>query len=351
MSSLKRTLMEGVVYALSAFAPRASNLPENPRSIFVLRNNDVGDLLVVTPLFEALRRRYPKAKIVAGVGAWNLDVLRDNPFVDEVLPISAPWYNQQIRPQGVSEALRYVISSEDVRRIAAHKFDIGIDVLGSQFGSLLMMRAGIPFRLGVRGYAGGHSAAQRFVDFNPHEHVGRSALRFAELLGAQALPENRPQLFLPNLIVPGGKIVIAPGGGFPGKCWPVDNFVQLVGLLKGQKVCVVGGKLDVPLGARLASAGDHVEDFTGKTDLRGAFEMIGASRLVICNSSMAMHASAAFRVPAVVLLGEYFDSASRHAAQWGYPESVVLGKEPSHPEVYSPQEVLAKLEGLLSGSC
>src|SRR5205823_1876158 len=81
------------------------------------------------------------------------------------------------------------------------------------FGSLLLMRAGISWRLGVRGYAGGCTAAQQWVDFDAREHVGRSALRFAELLGASDLPENRPQIFLESPPVENGAIVVAPGGG------------------------------------------------------------------------------------------------------------------------------------------
>ena len=213
----KRQAFELCTWACGLAAPRVAEPPGEPRSIFVLRNNDIGDLLAVTPLFEALKRRYPRAKIIAGVGSWNLDVLKSNPFVDEVLPVNAPWHNQRTRPQGVRAALNYIMFSGEVKNIASHRCDIGIDVLGSAFGSLLLMRAGIPFRLGVRGYAGGHSAAQRCLAYDELGHVGRGALRFAELLGATALPENRPQLYLDTPLSPSDSVVIAPGGGFVGK--------------------------------------------------------------------------------------------------------------------------------------
>jgi hypothetical protein len=58
----------------------------------------------------------------------------------------------------------------------------------------------MPFRPGVRGYAGGQSAASIAIPFSPDEHVGRMALRFAEVLGATMLPEVRPQLFLCEVI-------------------------------------------------------------------------------------------------------------------------------------------------------
>jgi heptosyltransferase-2 len=113
--SWKRNAIEALCTVASRFAPHADHPPENPRSIFVLRNNDIGDLLVITPLFEALRRRFPQTRIVAGVGAWNVDVLRGNPHVDEVLPINAPWHNGKIQPQNIATALRYLARSPEVR--------------------------------------------------------------------------------------------------------------------------------------------------------------------------------------------------------------------------------------------
>jgi hypothetical protein len=42
------------------FAVQASVPPWSPQSIFVLRNNGIGDLLVIAPLFDALKRNTQK---------------------------------------------------------------------------------------------------------------------------------------------------------------------------------------------------------------------------------------------------------------------------------------------------
>ena len=148
------------------------------------------------------------------------------------------------RTQACFPALRYIAASEESKEPLAKRNPgvIGTDVLGSAFGSLLLMRAGISFRLGVRGYAGGHSAAQGCVIYDEREHVGRGALRFAELLGATDLPENRPQLFPDSPPQTRNTVVIAPGGGFAGKCWPLENYVELARLLVGVKIILTGGK-------------------------------------------------------------------------------------------------------------
>jgi heptosyltransferase-2 len=344
--SWKRHAIETFCGGVSRFARRTPEPPANPRSIFVLRNNDIGDLLVITPLFAALRRRFPEARIIAGVGDWNRDVLRDNPNVDEILPLNAPWHNGQVKSQGLAAALRYIATSKEVSELAARKCDIGIDVLGSPQGSLLLMRAGIPWRLGVRGYAGGHSAAQQCVVFDENEHVGRSALRFAGLLGATDLPESRPQIFLSNTPEPHDAVIVAPGGGFAEKCWPLTHFAALLDRLTPQRVIVVGSARDSEAGAFLARGRSHVEDRTGRLSLRETFALVAGARGVIANSSMAMHVAAAFRKPCVVLLGEHFSDAAQHAAQWGYPETQVLGRGPGHPAIWTPEEVHPVLANL-----
>ena len=261
----RRSILEGVVWGAARCAPAATSVPAQPRSIFVLRNNDLGDLMVVTPLFEALRRRFPDAEIVAGVGQWSAEILRGNPHLSDVMVVSAPWHNRISNRRDPGTALRYIAASPEVMAVRSRRFEVGIDVVGSAFGSLLLMRARVPWRLGVHGYAGGHTGVQQFVRYDPAEHVGRCALRFAELLGARDVPSCRPQVFLSAQETDEGertwrahatpaqrRIVIAPGGGHPGRAWPVDRFVELADLLARDgraSQIVIGASVDAAAGA------------------------------------------------------------------------------------------------------
>lgn len=358
----KRQAIEGLVWSVSRFAPRASSVPASPDSIFVLRNNDLGDLLVITPLFEALRREFPAARLVAGVGEWNRPVLQGNPHLTEAMSVNAPWHNKFIAGQSLLRSLRYIYASAEARNLAAQRFAVGIDILGSPQGSLLLLRAGIPFRLGVKGYAGGHTATQRQVIFDPREHVGRSALRFAEMLGCRRLPANRPQLFLSaaekekgqslwNAAACAKRIVVGPGGGFAAKCWPTAHFAGLAARLSQRddlSLAVLGGAQDVEISRQIAAAGRNIANHAGQLSLRETFALVAASDLVLCNSSMLMHVAAAFAKPTVVLLGDYFDSASQHLQQWGYPGlTQVLGKDAGCPNIYSVEAALAAVNALL----
>ena len=56
-----------------------------PRRILVVRRDNIGDLVCTTPLFSALRSRFPRAWIGALVNSYNATVLDRNPDLDEVI--------------------------------------------------------------------------------------------------------------------------------------------------------------------------------------------------------------------------------------------------------------------------
>jgi len=369
----KSDLLELPLGMAAALSGGAARQPAEPNSIFILRNNDIGDLLVSTPLFEALRTRFPAARIVAGIGDWNRPILQNNPYVTEVLSVNAPWMNKYSASSHLTEMARgsigYIYGSAEARELASRRFDIGIDVFGTQFGSLLLMRAGIPYRLGVRGFRGGHTAAQACVAFDPLEHVSRANLRFAELLGAYDLPEARPQLFLTREerataaeiwdSAPSAanaerpiRIVVGHGAGLAEKAWPLDNYILLVSelyRLGNVSVIAVGGKDQLGDCARIAAVARYATTVATAQTLRETFALVADADLVICNSSMLLHVAAAFHVPTVLLLGPSIDSASVHHATWGYRSGcITLGRDAGRETIADPAKALQAAAKLLA---
>ena len=69
-------------------------------------------------------------------------------------------------------------------------------MLGSRQGSWLLRSAGIPYRFGVKGYAGGDNLCKKCVSFKENRKVAESALEFLKLLGSNENVEPRPKIFL-----------------------------------------------------------------------------------------------------------------------------------------------------------
>lgn len=354
------------------FAPASKGLPTCPKRIFILRNNDRGDLLTTTPLFEALSSLFPFSEVILGVGSWNLPLVEHNPYIDRVLAIDAPWHNKVVIKANTSRiglllrGLWYILTSSQVRAVRALRPDIGIDVLGSPQGALLLIQARIPYRLGVRGYAGGHEACSAFLDFDPKVHVSAFALKFVSLLGKETTVLPRPQLYMQDSEKAYAKaqwlkyaepkalrIVVAPGGGLKEKCWPIHYFQELIQrIYRHTQACIVllGSKDEEDLGKTLKAACPFIHDAIGAYTLRESCAVVQEASYVICNPSLAMHVAAAFEKKTLVLLGEAFSDVRAHECLWSYPETHrVLGKKDALSPLPSPEQAWEAFRAIVEG--
>ena len=328
------------------------NQTKQPEKIFILRNNDLGDVLVATPLVRGLRESFPTAKIALGVGNWASPLLENNPDLDEVVNCNAPWHNKQNcrfpanSPRTFLEGLIYILLSKEARYLTRQRHTHAIDVLGSRQGSWLLRRACIPNRYGIRGYAGGDNWCDGCVDFREDRKVAETGLAFLELLGAKVEIEPRPRIFLTDREKQEAenrwgerkseskRIIIAPGGGFPEKCWGDQNYSELIKLLLNEpsyQLCIIGSNEDRDrITAETWNSQDlRVRNMCGNLSLRQSAALVAKSDFVLSNTSLCMHLAGAFRIPSIILLGPWYESAKLHADQWGYPEGKVLGREVS----------------------
>ncbi|RAS26420.1 glycosyltransferase family 9 protein [Paraburkholderia bryophila] len=345
--SWKSLVVETPVWLAGRFyPPRFDPRRTTPREILVLRPNDFGELLTTTPLFEALRKRFPTTRLIAGIGAWGRPILENNPFVDEIVELDAPWNNKLVDDRSHRNVLRFLWRSPQVAALRAHGgVDVGIDVLGSYMGAVLLMRAGARYRIGVRGYRGGWSGCQAHIEFAARQ-CGRAALAQAELLGATELPEARPQLFLTDAerahatriwnacadaagrrIV---RIVAGVGAGVASKAWDarqagaaLAQIARAIG--KNGDLCdivIVGSAADQARAAEAittAGMGVSIRSVAGQAPMRITFALTEQADVVLTNSSMLMHVAAAFHRPTVAVIGGSITRPERHDAIWGYP--------------------------------
>lgn len=312
----------------------------------MLRNNDLGDVLLSTPLLAGLRQNFQDSEIYIGVGDWAASLLVNNTDINGIIKCNAPWHNKQNCNYPANSyktflhGLFYVLLSNESRKIAYHHFTHGIDVLGSRQGSWLMRRASIPMRFGVKGYAGGDNWCHKHIEFDANRKVAESSLAFLNLLNKKSKVEPRPIINLDVKEIEAAKkrwgkkksslkrLIIAPGAGFEEKCWGNNNFTKLTELLlksNSYKLAIIGSKEDK---RRIQiKKNSKVFNYCGTFSLRESAALISVSDFVITNSSLSMHLAGAFKIPSLTLLGECYESANLHKTQWGYPEGLVLGKE------------------------
>jgi heptosyltransferase-2 len=344
------------------------NQINQPKKIFILRNNDLGDVLVATPLVHGLKKAFPDSYISLGVGDWAKSLLFNNPNIDEIISCNAPWHNKQNckfpanSPRTFLKGLLYVLFAKEAKYITQHEFTHGIDVLGSRQGSWLLRRSKIANRFGVRGYAGGENWCQQYIEFKEDRNVAKAGLAFLELMGANVDVEPRPIIQLSDTEIKSAenlwgqkqtktkRIIIAPGGGFPEKCWGDSNYSKLAKLLlknSSNLLGIIGSKQDVDR-IPFTKTGQFM-NLCGKLSLRESAALVSVADCVVTNSSLCMHLAGAFKVPSLTLLGDWYNSARLHKKQWGYPEGMVTGKEISTKQesITTPKEAWENLSNLL----
>jgi ADP-heptose:LPS heptosyltransferase len=327
---LKRELFDISVIAMRRMT-KTRNV-KTPLRIFVLRNNDLGDVVVITPIFEALRRAFPDAYIAAGVGKWARPILENNPYVSEIVECNAPWHNRFTNKQGLVGSLKYIFGSRESRDLADQCFDIGIDILGSSLGSMLLLKMRIPIRLGRKGYAGGHSGSTGYISASNPQSVAQNALEFLKLLERKSDVSFMPQLYLTENEIQRGatiwneilsddgkkgpKILIGPGAGTKDKEWPVENFRALALALKDfANGFVIGSATEDSPGELIVQGITDWGNKCGELSLRESMALVASADLVICNASMIMHLAAAFQVPCIVILSPVHDPIE-HGKTW-----------------------------------
>ena len=186
----------------------------------------MGDVLLTTPCIRALRRAFPEAHIGYVADPPAEQVLRRNPYVDELL----------VRPSGdlIPEQLGFI---RDLRR---RRFDVAIDFLGNPRSALMTWLSGAGRRIGFDVRVRQHAYTDIVARGDPHEYM---ALKFGRLLGPLGVTLRstgldffvtdeertlaRARLEGRGIGADDFVVSICPVSRRPGRLWPPERFARL----------------------------------------------------------------------------------------------------------------------------
>ncbi|MCP4231366.1 MAG: glycosyltransferase family 9 protein [bacterium] len=284
-------------------------------SVLVVKMWAIGELVMATPAFAALREALPNAKITILTGRSAASIIKKSPCFDEV------W----IRPESVFLNKRITEMNRLRHRIKKRKFDVIISLHHSWEFSLFLATAGVKHRVGFArgddGFAytrkvplvsGLHQVEEYFelirpfgVDGEPGRLIMFASDR-AEREAADIIRTIRPG--------PRGIAVVAPGGGvnpktqMPQKRWPPEKYAELIERLNNDFAVILGGGPDdVELNGYIMSLNDtpvvNLANKPWEADIQTFYCVLKNASLFVGNDSAPMHLAAAANVPTVALFG------------------------------------------------
>ena len=281
----------------------------NNRSRIFIRGSDrAGTLVLASPLFRALRNAYPGAHITACCKQATFDLLKNCPYVDEVL-----LYN----PGHLLDTVKFGLM------LRKNRYTCAFLLSGSFVSALLCLIARIPERTG---YAEDSRALllTRPLKQDERGHVKNSLLRIVESAGIPA-GSTKPELWLTEsdkeeaekLFEENNMTKAAPVIGIslevkgePSRRWDDRNFRTLI-----QKLLSHPNSLTVALfgspdsgtngAAVIASLEKHagLKDLTGKTSLPVFAACLKKCHAYISCDSGGAHIAAAAGTRTFVLFG------------------------------------------------
>jgi heptosyltransferase-2 len=163
------------------------------KSILIFDFHLIGDMVLLMPLLEGIRAKYPEARLVLVAGPWAQDIVLPSGYIDELISFSAPWvrYGQGWRGWFSCFSL--------VRILRARTWDLGIEIRGDVRQIVLLAMAGAKERIGFNFTGGGPlltkvvSADKEFTHIaNFHRQIGVTIKIFSD-----------SDLYQPKLILTG----------------------------------------------------------------------------------------------------------------------------------------------------
>jgi lipopolysaccharide heptosyltransferase II len=309
-------LVGGLCRCLGA-AFRSSESADSPphlRAILVLLPCCVGDVLMATPMVDALRAYYSHARIDFAVGPWSRPILEGNPHIDELVDTGGAGEG------GAFDVGAYLSLIGKIRR---RRYDACFVLNRSPSMTALPFLARIPSRVGLDSEGRGFSLTVRV----PVEGVRHEAERYLDTLRALGIqPAGQGMVFHPTeedkkrvdeLLpsVEGERRIIAihPGGGSnPGmqlvaKRWPSERFAAAADAImerSGRQIALVGGPSDSALSREIrAIMKGRPVDLTGDMSWGELGAFLQGCELFIGNDTGAMHMATAIGTPVVALFG------------------------------------------------
>ena len=260
MKRLLRTLMLALARVLGfpgAYVAqrRAQETVTAPR-ILLIRPDHLGDLVLTTPILQALREATPNAQITMMVGAWSREVVARHPALDRLLTCPFPGF--QRATQHPLEPYRLLFKT--ARELRQERYDLAINLRPDfWWGAALLYLAGIPQRIGYAIAPGGSFLTQT-LPFPAAELATVSNLRLVsaglQAAGYRALtepytPERYPLHFKPTADerawaderlqgMSGGAalpiVVIHPGTGGAVKLWRPESWARIANMLNTARI-------------------------------------------------------------------------------------------------------------------
>jgi lipopolysaccharide heptosyltransferase II len=279
------------------------------KKILIFRPDRIGDLILATPVFKALRENLPGSYIAVLVDEKNKDLIVNNPYINEIFTI---------RHKGVSGIFK---NKGLIAKLQNKAFDLAVILYPALWCGLLAVCCKIPRRLGYNFH--GNSFLFTLIPPEKYERLYKHEvwvnLDLLKFIGVEASDvelhvsilqhaEKKVDSFLSEngLSCDDRIVVVHPGAYEEYIRWTKEGFARVADCLINDfnaKVVILGGQNEEALVKEVIALMHQRPVAALGLGISEAVSLIKRARLFIGNSTGPMHIAAALRVPIVAIFG------------------------------------------------
>jgi heptosyltransferase-2 len=280
-------------------------------NILLIRFSSLGDLVLTTPIYRELRKVYPNSRLTLLTSEGFGRVLENNPHLDEII------YHHRKETRNDLEKL--------IDQLRLQKFDLIYDIHNSLrsrwIGWQLKRHAPKPehwliekrtlarelqIRFGWGQFFNGKSQREQWLEPLRRHHTG--ALSTKTELFPSVADKNYVKAWLnQNDLQDKPFVCIGASASFPLKCWPLQNFKQLIEniIQSGISVVLVGtnGEIETEELAEYFRGSQNVFCAAGIFTILQSAALLEMANAVVANDTSIIHLAEAMRTPSIALFG------------------------------------------------
>jgi len=258
--------------------------------ILVIQTAFIGDVILATALIEKLHASFPKAKIDFLVRGGNESLVKDHPFVNEVIV----WHKKENKYKNLFSL------AKEIRKT---KYDYVINLQRFMASGFLTWRSKAKHRIGFKKNPLSFFYTEKF----PHEigngqhEVERNQLLIEKITDSVALkpklhPSKSNYSKIESLKLDTEFIVVAPSSVWFTKQVPQSKVIELINKQSSTlQICLIGAPSDFDYCQSILDAVDHtnVINLSNKLNLLDSAVLIQNAKMSYVNDSAPLHIASA----------------------------------------------------------
>lgn len=279
------------------------------KRVLVIKLRHLGDVLLTTPVFSALKKRLPHARIDAYIYKEAAPMLEGHPAVEDLIEYDRSWKKWSLPKRLAKEASL-------LWKIRQNRYDLVLNLTEGDRGAMAARISGAKIRAGVDSRAVYTHVAKTCPALR---HTVERQLDLLRRIGIFP-EEGERELFwsVPDAVreemrqrMPWDHfILIHPTSRWRFKCWPEEKMRKLAERLleRGAKVVFTSGPdaIEQEMVARIAKGLD-VCNLAGKLTLKELGALIERAAALVCVDSVPLHMASALKRPVVAIFGPTSD--------------------------------------------